>query len=396
MTVHGAKGLEAPIVFLPDTCTTRSGDRPGGLLALPSAERPLGVAEPFCWPVKGTSRAAGVQRARAAAQAREAEERNRLLYVALTRARDRLYIGGYEGVRGRERGCWYDLIAEAVTDTLADGTDAQGRRVRRLKTNQIAAPQPRLSDEGPEHNALEPPDWARRPAPREPELAIPLAPSRLAPLEIDDEGEPVEARERPQPAEPPALAPAALRDGQRFLRGTLIHALLQYLPGLEPAGWEHAASRFLLVRGAALPPPARERIAAEVLALLRTPAFAPLFGPSSRAEVPIVAEIDLPGGAGRKLKVTGQIDRLLRVGHDVLIVDYKTNRPPPQRVEDVPEAYTLQLAAYRLVVRQIFPDARVRAALLWTDGPNVMEIPSELLDEQEARLLVLARSNLDA
>jgi ATP-dependent helicase/nuclease subunit A len=397
MTVHGAKGLEAPIVFLPDTCTTRSGERPGGLLALPHAVRPPGVAEPFCWPVKGTSRVAGVQNARAAAQARESAERNRLLYVALTRTRDRLYIAGYEGIRGREGECWYDLVCDALADCLVETNDARGRPVRRLASKQEVAPETAGIDPGSGLDALAPPDWARRPAPREPGLAIPLAPSRLAPLEIDAEGEPTELpREKQRHEEPPFIAPAALRDGQRFLRGTLTHALLQHLPGLDSASWEGAAHRFVRARGAALSERVRISIVAETLALLRRSDFAPLFGPLSQAEVPIVAEIDVPRGKGRKLRLTGQIDRVARLGHEVLIVDYKTNRPPPSRPEDVAEAYTLQLAAYRLAMRQIFQGVRVRAALLWTDGPNIMEIPADLLDAQQERLFALERLNLDA
>ena len=139
------------------------------------------------------------------------------------------------------------------------------------------------------------------------------------------------------------------------MRGTLTHALLQHLPGLDSATWEGAANRFVRSRGAALSQRVRDSIVAETLALLRRSDFAPLFGPSGQAEVPIVAEIEVPGGKGRKLRLTGQIDRLVRLGHEVLIVDYKTNRPPPRRAEDVAEAYTLQLAAYRLAVRQIFP-----------------------------------------
>lgn len=396
MTVHGAKGLEAPIVFLPDTCTVRSGERPGGLLSLPDAVRPPGVPEPFCWPVKGTSRAAGVQTARASAQAREADERHRLLYVALTRARDRLYIGGFEGAGGRESGCWYDLVVDALDDILVPAQDTRGRSVRRLETTQVAPPKcPREpSATAPEPLTL--PDWAMRPAPREPDVTLPLAPSRLAPLDTDAEGEPVESPARLRLSDPPSIAPAALRDQHRFLRGTLTHALLQHLPALDAAHRKHAAARFVEKRGAGLSQSVRDSIVAETLALLENPAFAPLFGPLSEAEVPIVAEIDVPGGNGRKLRLAGQIDRIARLGHEVLIVDYKTNRPPPQRVEDVAETYVLQLAAYRLALRQVFHGMRARAALLWTDGPRIMEMPESLLDAAEARLFRLQPADLDA
>ena len=114
MTVHGAKGLEAPIVFLPDTCSTRSGRPPGSLLKLDGGQGPADAPAPFVWPVKGTSDLAPVQQAKAAIAGGEAEERNRLLYVALTRARDRLYVAGFEGSNAPPADCWYNLIREGL------------------------------------------------------------------------------------------------------------------------------------------------------------------------------------------------------------------------------------------------------------------------------------------
>jgi ATP-dependent helicase/nuclease subunit A len=397
MTVHGAKGLEAPIVFLPDTCTARSGERPGGLLALRDAERQPHVPEPFCWPVKGTSRLSGVQAARQASLSREAEERNRLLYVALTRARDRLYIAGFEGANGRDRGCWYNQIDEALAGVLATSRDWQDYPVRRLEARQEAEPDKPKASPVDRLAAQSLPEWAKRPAPRERDLVLPLAPSRLAPLETDAEGDPVDVPRSKQPlAEPPSPGPAVLVEGHRFLRGTITHALLQYLPDLDASRWENAAKRFVTARGPGLSERTRASIVAETLAVLRDPAFAPLFGPDSVSEVPIVAEIQPPDGVGHRFRLTGQIDRLVRLGHEVLIVDYKTNRPPPLHVRDVADTYTLQLAAYGLAVGQIFGSVKVKAALLWTDGPRIMEIPAEVLDAAQARLFTLDRANLDA
>lgn len=397
MTVHGAKGLEAPIVFLPDTCTTRSGERPGGLLALPDMERPERTPEPFCWPVKGTARMSGVRNARQAAGQRETEERNRLLYVALTRPRDRLYVAGFEGSSGRDDGCWYDLIADALTPVMTQVRDRQGLPVRRLSAAQDAPHESTKDAISADPDPLPLPEWAHKPARPERDLAIPFAPSRLAPLETDAEGDPVDTPSKPRTAsEQRAPGPVAMADGHRFARGLLTHGLLQYLPALDRRGWEAAAQRFVGVRGAGLPQRTRDSIVAETLAVLTDPAFAALFGPDSRAEVPIVAEIACPGEKERKLRLTGQIDRLVRVGNDILIVDYKTNRPPPRRVEDVAEAYTLQLAAYRLAVRQVFGGAFVRAALLWTDGPRIMEVPADVLDNAEKRVFTVDRASLDA
>ena len=143
------------------------------------------------------------------------------------------------------------------------------------------------------------------------------------------------------------------------------------------------------MRGKDLTQAGRRSIAKEALAVLNDPTFGVLFGPESQAEVPIVAEIPRPNGKGPPLRLNGQIDRLARVGHDVLIVDYKTNRPPPREVSGVAEAYLLQLAAYRLALGRIFPGMVVRAAILWTDGARLMEIPGAALDGAEARLWTL-------
>ncbi|HEY7599907.1 MAG TPA: UvrD-helicase domain-containing protein, partial [Candidatus Limnocylindrales bacterium] len=201
MTVHGAKGLEAPIVFLPDTCSTRSARQPNALLTLEDAERQIGLPPPFLWPIKGTSKVATVQDAKAQVAAAETEERNRLLYVALTRARDRLYVAGFEGVRGRQPGCWYDLIREGLEGQLQEVPAPDGRGVWRLQSAQTAAPAPGRSQVQVAAAAPPLPAWAVTAAPREPILRQPLVPSRLAPLEPREEpGAPGHRRRHQEPA----------------------------------------------------------------------------------------------------------------------------------------------------------------------------------------------------
>ena len=178
-------------------------------------------------------------------------------------------------------------------------------------------------------------------------------------------------------AEPAILPPSALAEDARFLRGTSTHALLEHLPALPRERWAAAANAFIAGRAAQLPAAVRKSIVAETLAVLREPAFTALFGPEARAEVAIVAEIPHPQGRGPALRLAGKIDRLVRDLDSILIVDYKTNRPPPKDVGQVAEAYLLQLAAYRLAVSRIFSQQRVRAAILWTDGPRIMEIPGD-------------------
>ena len=400
MTVHGAKGLEAPIVFLPDTCSTASGGPVASLLDIDTLDLPEGVdGTPFVWSVKGTGAHPVISAARRARADRDTEERNRLLYVAMTRARDRLYVAGFEGKKQPAADCWYELISTALSADLQEVPDASGIPVRRRVEPQSVAPVPPKASHKQEAASAPLPAWAASPAPREATLSIPLAPSRLEAYAPDAEGEPiVEARPHPHPAaeDPPAPPPAAQSADNRFLRGTLTHALLQYLPTLPSSGWEKAATGFLETRGGALSAKVRNSIAKETLAILTAPAFAALFSPKSRAEVPIVAMLANPNGKGTPLKLMGQIDRLVDLGGEVLIVDYKTNRPPPLKVDQVAGAYLFQLAAYRLALRDIYAGRPVRAALLWTDGPRIMSIPDTLLDDYAGRLWNLDASHLDA
>jgi ATP-dependent helicase/nuclease subunit A len=396
MTVHGAKGLEAPIVFLPDTCTTLSGDSPGiRLLELEALRRAADEPAPFVWAVKGTSKLAPLRAASEEVKGKEAEERNRLLYVAMTRARDRLYVAGFEGKKGRADGCWYDLIAEAL-DPVMTTADAHGEQVRRLECAQTAAQKERPHDAVLPHQPVPLPRFALHRAAAEPQLTVPLAPSRLEPFAPDAEGEPVFKPEKGPGDSYDRPSPLKLAEGNRFLRGTLTHALLEHLPSLPLHNREAAARAFIDKRGVALPPAARASIVSETLAILSNTTFADIFSARSRAEVAVAATLPRPSGHGPDLKLNGQIDRLVVTGNTVLIVDYKTNRPPPQKVEAVAPAYLFQLAAYVLALQEIYPGKKIRAGLLWTDGPRLMEIPDSVIQSHIRQLWDLNPASLDA
>ncbi len=397
MTVHGAKGLEAPIVFLPDTCTTATAGS-AALFELPNMELPEGLAaKPFVWRIKGTGTVGAIAAARNKRAELEAHERHRLLYVAMTRARDRLYVAGFEGKKRRAKGCWYEIIEEQLGAILIEATHADGSPVRRLSEAQSAATEPTKHEIADATGAVPLPPWAKSAAPREPGLTIPLAPSRLEAYAPDETGEPLPAQPHAGARDEPAMpSPIAATSESRFLRGNLTHALLQHLPTLPAARWPAAAKGFVERRGAALSSGVRAGIVKETLAILNDPAFAALFGPESRAEVPIVARLPNPKPQGAALKLIGQIDRLVEHGDDILIIDYKTNRPPPQKVEGVAKAYLFQLAAYRLALSEIYPGRTVRAALLWTEAPRIMQVPRELLDQYATRLWDLDLSVLDA
>ncbi|MEN8196461.1 MAG: PD-(D/E)XK nuclease family protein, partial [Pseudomonadota bacterium] len=294
---------------------------------------------------------------------RSDEEYRRLLYVAMTRAADRLYVCGWETSRKPAEGCWYNLIAGALAD-LAEPVDIDfgagwAGRGWRLETGQLgrtaALPPDTRAEAAPPL-----PAWATRPPPPEPDPPAPLAPSRS--------GE----------EEPPVRSPLDGDDGAYFRRGRLIHRLLQTLPDVDPASREAAARRFLAQPVHELPAAAVDDMVGETLAVLDHPDFAPLFGPGSLAEAPVSGIVAGPDGTARVL--SGQVDRLLVADDYVIIVDYKTNRPPPPTEAEVPGIYLRQMAAYRTVLKQIYPDREVRCAIIWTDGPRLMELVPETLD----------------
>lgn len=375
MTVHGAKGLEAPIVFLPDTCGLPKSGGQATLLSLPQADAPAGAPQHIVWVPPDVMPLEPITQAKERRRQAELEEYRRLLYVAMTRARDRLYVCGWRGGNKPSAGNWHELVVGGLKELLTEAKDAAGRPVWRYHRPQdpqvppIAAP----SASAPER-AAPLPDWARRPAAAEPPRRVPLTPSSLLPLR----------RAAPAAGEQSVDSPLHLIDQRRFLRGELVHALLQYLPGLARERRAAAARALLARRGHELDADELDEIARETLAILDAPQFADLFGPDSLAEVPIVARIG--EGAARR-EVSGQIDRLLVRPHEVLIVDFKTNRPPPQRPQDVAPAYIAQLAAYRLALRALYPDKSLRCALLWTAAPRLMAIPEALLEEAERHLL---------
>ncbi len=349
MTVHGAKGLEAPIVFLADT--VRVPERTPPLLWPDVSEIPGSGPAPLWAPIRAMEDGVMAQ-ARAKAEQDRDREYRRLFYVALTRAADRLYICGFEGKTGRKEHCWYDMAWRALSALPEIETPAELTGGLRLLNRQGAAAPDVVAPLPEPPEAL--PAWATQAAPAEPVPPRPLTPSR------------------PDLPEPAVASPLA-GDGQaRFQRGNHIHRLLQTLPDLPDDQRAAAAARYLAQPAHVLEPDQQADILAETLAVLSHPEFAPIFGPGSQAEVPLTAVL-----SGRV--VSGQVDRLAVADSEILVVDYKTNRPPPQRAGDVDILYLRQLASYRAALMEIYPEKTVRCALLWTDGPNLMTIDGALL-----------------
>ncbi|CAK0770928.1 ATP-dependent helicase/nuclease subunit A [uncultured Gammaproteobacteria bacterium] len=374
MTIHGAKGLQAPIVFMPDTLAVPTqGPRvlwPETSLVAGQGtgqgagqEAPGGTTVPLFAPRRALEdrRCAA---ARAAADLRRDQEYRRLLYVALTRAEDRLYICGWRGEREPASDCWYRLIQPALAgldgcvefDFVQPGAGGWEGKGLRFHQPQTAPTKDDWRGASVLLAAAPLPVWWNVSAPDEPDPPRPLSPSRS-----DD-------------PDPPARSPLGDDQGAGFRRGLIVHQLLQTLPDLAPELRAAACRRTLSRPGLALPAAVQESIATETLAVLNHGEFAPLFGPGSRAEVPVVGVV-----AGRAL--SGRIDRLLVGCDSVWIVDYKTLRPVPVMVAAVAPAYLRQMALYRAALAEIYPDRTVRCVLVWTDGPQAMELPPALLDQ---------------
>jgi ATP-dependent helicase/nuclease subunit A len=167
----------------------------------------------------------------------------------------------------------------------------------------------------------------------------------------------------------------------RFKRGNVVHALLARLPDIAVGDRREIAVRYATAQG--FDESAAAALADETLRLLNDPEFAPVFAPSSRAEVAFLAALpELGPGA----QVNGRVDRLAVTDTEVLILDFKTNRPPPSREDDVSPIYLAQMALYRAAAARIFPDRRIVCGLVWTDGPSLMRLSDPLLDRQMARI----------
>ncbi|MCH7865232.1 MAG: double-strand break repair helicase AddA [Proteobacteria bacterium] len=354
LTVHGAKGLEAPIIFLPDTCAMQGEQLAPRLHWLDGEEGP----EAVIWRISKDEEEGVTARLHEEAKEETRREYRRLLYVAMTRARDRLYISGWETKRGRAEGCWYDLMEPAIKEIAEEIETPGGETLWRLANPQTAGPDGggAVAD-GKTETA--PPDWALDPPAPEPEPSRPLAPSR------------------PTGDEPSVISPLGPDEGARFKRGNLIHRLLQSLPDLAPEDRDAAARAFLARPAHGLGAEELDAIVAETLGVLTHPDHADLFGPGSLAEVPITGTV---GGPEGPKVISGQLDRLLVSADAVTVIDYKTNRPPPETEDGVAPQYLRQMAAYRELLRGIYPGLPVRSVLLWTVGPKLMLLSDRILD----------------
>jgi ATP-dependent helicase/nuclease subunit A len=358
MTVHAAKGLEAKIVFLADTCRAPSGRHDPKVFSLATG---MPDEEAIAWSPKTALDCAAVAAAREQSRKEAREEYRRLLYVALTRAEERLYVAGFYGAQIPDSGCWYEMIAAAL------GSDAEflevpafwdsTENVRRFVSLGTGTP---AIAAVPDHTAAAGalPDWLFR---------TPIADDRVRTL-------------APSHAHARASERAAARS-ELLQRGGAMHLLLQFLPTVAPAKRDSAALALLSARASFLDEATRRKLAGEALALIALPELAGLFGPRSKAEVWVGGKVTI---GERSFEVSGRIDRIGESATEIFAADYKTGLPCS--LESTPRAYLTQMALYRALLAPLWPDKTLRMALIWTAGPSVVWLPDKILDAALAAL----------
>jgi ATP-dependent helicase/nuclease subunit A len=354
MTVHGAKGLEAPIVIMADAATTERGrDRRAVYMR---------TVPPLF--IHASSEATHVDATRdykADADADQQAEYWRKLYVAMTRAEDELYVTGYLTKKGNAEGSWYEAIAQGLTPLSESVADDEGAVSAIVYPAERPTPTPIAPETAAARPVTQPlvlgaaPRQKAVPIVRPSTLEAPPAPERVLATRLEE-----------------ALDPETAR-----LSGTALHALLQHLGKVDPAQRHAVAARALetLLPGA---PAQHAPLAHKAISILTRPELAHLFGPDSRAEVPFFAEAHR--GAER-IRIIGRIDRIVVNPTSVLLVDFKSDADPVMEPDRVKPAYLQQLGLYALVAGELFPHRQVEAAILWTSLESLLKLPAAALAE---------------
>ncbi|MBL0914958.1 MAG: PD-(D/E)XK nuclease family protein, partial [Sphingopyxis sp.] len=362
MTVHGSKGLQAPIVILADATDDPASKRLSFDLSLGGWDKLPAFA------LGKEERHGKVADAHDAKARAELQEHWRLLYVAMTRAEELLVVTGTRKSDELTVDNWHSAV-DAVMEDMGLGWEDAGprwgrKRVHAAHGKKWARP---TKAKGPVAVPVVVPDWAHRPAPEEARPPQPLAPSALGEDDV-------------------ASPPQGTARADAVSRGLLLHALFERLPPVAPARRRAAALHWLGVQAPTLDDAARSAMVDEVLAVIEDPAHAALFGPGSLAEVPLSAVVD-------GVVVAGIVDRLLVADESVTVIDYKTGRHVPETAQAVAPAYLRQMAAYRDALRVIFTGKRVEAALLYTAAPRLIALDDALLDAHKPGLLA-TKANL--
>jgi ATP-dependent helicase/nuclease subunit A len=380
MTVHAAKGLEAPVVFLVD-----GGAKPFSPSHMPHlrflSAPGLAGGLPAWLPLKDLGNdlsTADAERIKAGAE----EEYRRLLYVAMTRAADRLVVCGYRG-RQENKDTWHPMITAALSSDgercvektfSTAGESWPGFAWREAGAaavgDIVAAPTEERT------KSVLPPALGR-PLPPQKSLPRPLSPSGAAAVIETD------AADLLVPSALFARKGGASGSGLALERGRILHRFLQVLPSFDPAERPAAARRYLERAAANWPDSARTSLVDAALAVIGDEDLATIFSSTARAEVSIMGTLTL---GNRDYAVSGRIDRMAITGTTVEIVDFKTNRVPPSSLADIPFEHRAQLAIYRAILAPLYPGRDIRCGLIYTQAAKTYWLEDSVMDASLAEL----------
>ncbi|WP_298840875.1 double-strand break repair helicase AddA [uncultured Roseobacter sp.] len=354
MTVHGAKGLEAPIVILPDT-TKRN---------ITIREDLLKIGNSTVWKTASDDMPTAMADRVAEMKEAEREERLRLLYVALTRAEKWLIVAG-AGELSKENDSWYQLVSAAMDHAHAGKTVFQGETIRRLEHGDWDSLPVMESKSDPVADVALP-DWLSRPAPDPAPAQRVITPSDLGGAK--------------------ALAGTEGRDEAAAKKwGRLVHSMLEHMSATPPSGWPDICNS---LRDADTTAADLSEAEEEASRVLNNPELQHLFSQGTLAEVAVSA----PAGPDR---IYGIVDRLIVTDDHVLAVDFKTNRAVPESPVQCPEGILRQMSAYASALALVYPGKRVETAILWTRNATLMSLPHEIVTDLSESALYLDDAGSD-
>ncbi|MEM8876459.1 MAG: double-strand break repair helicase AddA [Pseudomonadota bacterium] len=361
MTVHGAKGLEAPLVILADAGKAFTTNRIAQNLHLAkNDDDALAPPDHFLVMPRREERTAFAELLREREIVRLQEEWRRLLYVAMTRAEDWLVICGTEPAQ--QGTTWHGLVADALDPYLivVPGESFVPADVRRMAPVQDA-----WAFDGKEIETVDATPTGQLPQWLSQAIVLEDQPPRKAVSTLGAGGASARSTMRAETLDiPPAI------------RGSAIHRMLELLlklPEAERDARAPAIAVSLLPDAYAAQGPA---LADQVLGLLARTELADLFGPGGLSEVPIVGTVQDRDGA--TIAVTGRIDRLVVNDDEVHIIDYKSDSTVPDDPSQVSERYRDQLSAYAALIGEVYRERTVKTSLLWTATAERMHVPQGL------------------
>ena len=372
MTVHGAKGLEASVVFMID-----SGGNPvhpshnPAILELYEDENTQQI-QGMSWLPPKLERPDWLNQRIEIEQEYSREEYRRLLYVAMTRAKDQLFICGWAPKKGPHEDCWFSLVKEALEPDSEKEFDEEGelisfRWILNDTQRKLVKSNSKEDSSGKKLTPL--PAWIKKQV-KSPKQSVAITPTSIAKLSK-------EGTQFYNNLTKSGVENLISQDNDNaLLIGNCVHRLIEILPSIEKSKRVEIATNVLKQMLKDEFDNLSTQIISDVIKILDDEKFTELFAPNGKSEIEVTGLIE---GANKKnIEITGRIDRLIINENEILIVDFKTTRQPPQTIAQVQKEYIIQLGIYYLLLEKLYPSHTIKCALLWTHNATLMEIDKKI------------------